>query len=58
MEKTEHRLFKLHQKFTDNKDSKGIGLYLVKSYMNSLGGDIEVRSKNGVGTAFILNFKD
>ncbi|OEY71357.1 sensor histidine kinase [Salegentibacter salarius] len=58
MEKSENRLFELHQKFTDHKDSKGIGLYLVKSYMNSLGGDIDVESKIGVGTSFILSFKD
>ena len=58
MEKSENRLFELHQKFTDHKDSKGIGLYLVKSYMNSLGGDIDVNSKTGVGTSFILSFKD
>ena len=58
MGKSENRLFELHQKFTDHKDSKGIGLYLVKSYMNSLGGDIDVNSKTGVGTSFILSFKD
>ncbi|WP_282016973.1 sensor histidine kinase [Salegentibacter mishustinae] len=58
IEKSENRLFELHQKFTDHKDSKGIGLYLVKSYMNSLGGDIDVNSKTGVGTSFILSFKD
>ncbi|WP_257710800.1 PAS domain-containing sensor histidine kinase [Gramella sp. MT6] len=58
MEKSEKGLFQLHQTFTDNNDSKGIGLYLVKSYMNSLGGDIDVVSKIGVGTTFILCFKD
>jgi len=58
MEKNKNKLFELNQVFTDHNDSKGIGLYLVKSYMNSLGGDIDVKSKTGVGTSFILSFKD
>jgi PAS domain S-box-containing protein len=57
MEKNKNKLFELNQVFTDHKDSKGIGLYLVKSYMNSLGGDIEVVSKTGFGTTFTLIFR-
>jgi PAS domain S-box-containing protein len=53
-----NELFGLHQVFTNNKDSKGIGLYLVKSYMTSLGGEIDVVSKTGDGTTFILSFKN
>lgn len=58
LENKKDNLFELHQVFTDNKDSKGIGLYLVKSYMHSLGGDIEIKSKLNVGTSFKLTFKD
>ena len=57
IDKNKNKLFELHQVFTDHNDSKGIGLYLVKSYMNSLGGDIEVASETGVGTTFTLSFK-
>ena len=58
MEKNGNKLFELHQVFTDQKDSKGIGLYLVKSYMNSLGGEIEATSQPNVGTIFTLRFRN
>lgn len=51
------KIFKLHQVFTDHKDSNGIGLYLVKSYMESLGGEISVSSEKSIGTTFTLTFK-
>ncbi len=51
-------IFDLHQVFTANIESKGIGLYLVKSYMNSLGGSITVESTENSGTTFTLNFVD
>lgn len=58
MEKNGDQLFELHQVFTDHQDSKGIGLYLVKSYMNNLGGTINVNSEKNVGTTFNLCFRD
>ncbi len=58
MEENGNKLFELHQVFTDHLDSKGIGLYLVKSYMNSLGGEIKVSSEKNVGTTFNLWFRD
>lgn len=58
LEKNRNKIFELHQMFTDNEDSKGIGLYLVKSYMESLGGEINICSKIDVGTTFTLSFKD
>lgn len=58
MERNRNKIFGLHQVFTKNTDSKGIGLYLVKSYMDSLGGEIDVVSKTGLGTTFTLNFYD
>ena len=58
MEETGNKLFELHEVFTEHHDSKGIGLYLVKSYMTSLGGTIKVSSKKNVGTTFNLFFRD
>ena len=58
MEENGNKLFELHEVFTDHQDSKGIGLYLVKSYMTSLGGTIKVSSEKNVGTTFNLFFKD
>ncbi len=57
MKKNRNKLFELHQVFSDKEESNGVGLYLVKSYMNRLGGDIDVTSQIDVGTTFTLNFK-
>lgn len=58
MEQVGDSIFGLHQSFHDNLDSKGIGLYLVRSHMESLGGKISVSSEVNVGTTFTLTFKD
>ena len=57
MEKVDGKIFGLQQSFHDHHDSKGIGLYLVNNYMNSLGGSISLESKVNEGTTFILNFR-
>lgn len=51
------RVFGLRQKFTDTKDSKGIGLYLVHNNIQSMGGQIDVESKIDKGTTFTITFK-
>lgn len=58
MEKVGNSIFGLHQSFHNNSESKGIGLYLVQSHMESLGGKISVDSKVNIGTTFTLTFKD
>ena len=57
-EKTEGKIFGLHQKFHDHTDSKGIGLYLVYNHITNLGGKISVESKVDEGTTFTLTFND
>lgn len=56
LEKVHDRIFGLHQKFHDQTDSKGIGLYLVHSHVTSLGGKISVESKPNEGATFIISF--
>jgi PAS domain S-box-containing protein len=51
------KLFKLYQQFHENSEGKGLGLYLVKSQMEALGGTVDVESEVGKGTTFILKFK-
>ncbi|MDP2337924.1 MAG: PAS domain-containing sensor histidine kinase [Bacteroidota bacterium] len=58
MEKVKDRIFGLHQKFHDYKDSKGIGLYLVHNHITSLAGKISVESKVNEGAKFTMSFKD
>ena len=57
MEKVKDKLFGLHQKFHNFKDSKGIGLYLVHNHVTSLGGKISVESEINQGTTFTLSFR-
>ena len=57
MAKVKDRIFGLYQRFHDNADSKGIGLYLIHSQIIALGGTIEVASEVNVGTTFTITFK-
>lgn len=57
MEKVKDKLFGLHQKFHNYKDSKGIGLYLVHNHITSLGGKITVDSVINQGTTFTISFR-
>ena len=52
------KVFGLYQRFHDNPDSKGLGLYLVKSQVESMGGNITIDSEVGVGTTFTITFKN
>ena len=57
LERNSDKLFGLYQRFHDYPDSKGLGLYLVKSQVTSMGGTITVESELGKGSCFILAFK-
>ncbi|MCC5933299.1 MAG: PAS domain-containing sensor histidine kinase [Candidatus Cyclonatronum sp.] len=57
-EKQKDKVFGLNQTFHKNKDSKGIGLYLVKTHMAEMGGQITVESRVNAGTTFKLVFRD
>lgn len=56
MERHKSKIFGLYQRFHDRPNSKGLGLYLIKSQMESLGGSIEVDSMLDIGTTFTLRF--
>jgi len=46
------QLFKFKRSFHNHPESSGIGLYLVRSQIESLGGEIRVNSVVGKGTTF------
>ena len=57
LERVRNRIFGLYQRFHNNPDSKGIGLYLVHSQITALGGSIDVDSEENIGTTFTIHFK-
>jgi PAS domain S-box-containing protein len=50
------QIFGLYKRFHFHTDGKGMGLYMVKSQVETLGGKIFVRSEMNVGTEFTLEF--
>ncbi|GHA59390.1 ATP-binding protein [Pontibacter akesuensis] len=54
MENVGSKIFGLYQTFHQKKESKGLGLYLTKMQVESLGGRIMVESEQGLGTTFTV----
>lgn len=49
-----HKLFKLHKTVHEHNDSRGIGLFITKKHIESMGGKIEVKSTVDKGTSFFV----
>lgn len=49
-------IFGLHKTFHTHPEAKGVGLFLVKTQVEALGGKIRVDSEPGKGTRFTLAF--
>lgn len=58
LEKAGKRIFGLYQRFHEQKEGKGVGLYMVKTEVEALGGQISVTSELNVGTTFTLVFEE
>ncbi|WP_426092522.1 PAS domain-containing sensor histidine kinase [Flavobacterium sp. DSR3-2] len=52
------KVFGLYQRFHNYPDSKGLGLYLVKSQVETMDGTIDIESEVNQGTTFTLTFKN
>jgi len=56
LERHKDKIFGLYQRFHNYPDSKGLGLYLVKSQIETMGGTISIKSEVNKGTAYQLTF--
>ena len=56
LEKKGEQVFGLYKRFHQDIDGKGMGLYMVKTQVETLGGTIKINSKVNEGTEFIIEF--
>lgn len=58
LEKHKLSVFNLYKRFHFHVEGKGLGLYLVRTQVESLGGEISVASELEVGTTFTILFTE
>jgi signal transduction histidine kinase/ligand-binding sensor domain-containing protein len=51
------KLFKPYSRLNSNVGGKGLGLYLIKLEMESMGGHVDIQSQPNVGTTVTLTFR-
>jgi signal transduction histidine kinase len=51
------KLFGLYRRFHSHVEGKGLGLHLIKTQIEALGGKVTVKSREGTGTTFNIYFK-
>ena len=59
LEKYKDKVFGLYKRFhKDVADGTGVGLHLIKEQIETLGGNINVKSELGKGTTFIVELNE
>jgi PAS domain S-box-containing protein len=56
LEKYGDKLFGLHKTFHVHDEARGVGLFLIKTQIEAMGGSISAESKVNHGTTFIIKF--
>ncbi len=56
LEKNRDKVFGMYKTFHGNSDAVGLGLFMVKNHIESMGGRVEIESEVGKGTTFTLYF--
>lgn len=51
-----HKIFGLHKTFHRHKEAKGVGLFMTRTQVEAMGGNISVDSEEGKGTCFTIIF--
>ncbi|KAA9345608.1 PAS domain-containing sensor histidine kinase [Adhaeribacter soli] len=57
LQKAGDQVFKLYKRFHHHTEGRGIGLFLVKTHIEAMGGQIEVSSQVDNGTTFLIQLK-
>lgn len=57
LERNGAKLFGMYKTFHKHKDARGIGLFITKNQVESIGGKIEVKSKVNIGSTFFIYLK-
>lgn len=57
LEKHGSKIFGLYQKFHENQDAQGIGLYITKMQVEAMEGQIWLESEVGRGTSFFIQLQ-
>lgn len=58
LERHGEKIFGMFKTFHNNKDAKGIGLFITKNQIESMGGTIKVKSEINKGTTFIVTLQN
>lgn len=58
MEKYRSKIFSLYNRYHRHAEGQGIGLYLIKSQVEQMGGKIDIFSKPNEGTTFRIYLKE
>ena len=56
MKKNNGQIFGLYKRFHNHVDGKGMGLFMVKTQVENLGGHIHIKSQPNKGTIFVITF--
>jgi PAS domain S-box-containing protein len=51
-----HQVFKLRKTFHHHAESRGIGLFMIRNQIETMGGEITISSSENVGSTFLINF--
>ncbi len=57
LQKNGSKLFGMYKTFHNNPDARGVGLFITKNQIESMGGKIEAESTPNIGTTFTVYFK-
>ncbi|MEM6644582.1 MAG: ATP-binding protein, partial [Bacteroidota bacterium] len=58
IEKAGEKLFQMYQRYHLDIPGRGIGLYIVKNRISSLGGTISLKSEEGNGTELNISLPE